>query len=183
MNNDTELDLVASYATGDEGAFTTLYRHYAPLLRTWALFWLDGFHRDAVDDIVQQVFIDFHENRCEPIYCVQGYLRNLLNHRLNNYKQACMRQKRNPNREIHGYEVSVDNNPATQVEQAETARLLRSLVSQLPERERHCIEQVYLAGRSCRDYASELNTHVNNVRRWTQEGLNRLREYRCQHTN
>jgi len=182
MNERIELDatLVARYVAGDESAFVALYEHYTPLLRTWATSWLGGCHRDDIDDIVQHVFIDFHEGR-DAVYSVRGHLRNALRRHLIDYKRYILRQRRNPTRETHGYEVTDNVDPATQVEQDEANKLLRSLVARLPERERNCIEQVHLAGRSCHDYAKELNTHVNNVKRWTNEGLERLREYyHCQ---
>jgi len=186
MKNRIELDvtLLARYATGDESAFLELYEHYAPLLQTWAIAMLDGFHRDDVDDIIQQVFSDFHARRRETIPYVQGYLHNLLHYRLINYRKTCLCQKRTPTRETHGYEVAIDDDPAIKSEQTEENRLLRSLVARLPERERNCIEQVYLAGRSRHEYAAEINTPVRTVTRWTSEGLARLREhYSCQSPN
>jgi RNA polymerase sigma factor (sigma-70 family) len=181
MKNRIELDvtLLARYAAGDEGAFLELYEHYAPLLQTWAIA-IFGVHRDDADDIIQQVFSDFHTRRHETIPYVRGYLHNLLYYRVTDHKRYTLRQRRSPIRETHGYEATIDDNPAEAVEQTEEYRLLRSLVARLPERERNCIE-AYMVGRSCRDYASELNTHVNNVKRWTREGLARLREhYSCQ---
>ena len=178
--NEIDLVLLSRYADGDEGAFYTLYEYYAPLLRNWAVAMFNGFHRDSVDDIVQEVFSDFHARRHEAIHHVQGYLHNSLHYRLVNYKIACMRQKRSPTRERRGYEAIIYNDPADQAEQNETARLLRDLVANLPERERLCVN-AYMAGYSCHEYAAKIRTHFNNVKRWTREGLTRLREhYSCQ---
>jgi len=175
----TELDikLLARYATGDESAFLALYEHYAPLLRIWAAALKS--HHDDIEDIVQQVFSDFHTHRHETIPYLHGYLHNLLHYRVTDHIRYVLRLRRNPGRETHGYDFAIDDDPARLVGQTETTKLLRSLVAQLPDRERNCVEQVHLMGRSCRDYANELNTHVNNVKRWTRKGLARLRDYRC----
>lgn len=170
-----DAELLIRYASGDISAFDALYEHYAPLLRTWTIAMLGGTHRNDVEDIIQQVFSDFHARRHETIPYVRGYLHNLLHYRLTNHVLACKRLKRTPIRETHGYEVAITDDPTVRAEQNETARLLRSLVSQLPERERNCVEQVHMAGRSCHELAAEINTHVNNVKRWTRQGLARLR--------
>jgi RNA polymerase sigma-70 factor (ECF subfamily) len=177
MDNRTEIDLtlLARYAAGDMDAFNALYEHYAPRLRERAITILNGCAPNDVDDIVQQTFGDFHMRRHKTILCVSGYLYNALQFRIARYRRFVAQQRRSPTRETPGCEVVIDDDPMVRAEKNETAQLLRSLVAELPEQERLCVEQVHMAGRSCRDYAAEINTHVNNVKRWTARGLARLR--------
>lgn len=172
MKERNELDtvLLTRYAAGDKSAFDALYAYYAPLLRTWAVATLEQQNCGYAADIVQQVFNDLHAGRHKKIPYLRGHLHNLLHDVIANHKKYAVRQKRDPTREIRDYDVAVDDN---QVERNE----LLSLVNRLPERERNCILQVYLAGRSCHEYATEINTHFNNVIRWTRKGVKQLRAY------
>ena len=162
-----DLALLAKYRDGDEDAFRVLYDYYAPRLQ--AKVRLNGYVN--AEDIVQQVFCDFHAHRGREIHNVCGYLYNLLHHRTVDYIRYALSPCRNPACETRMVELPVNDN---EVEKRDSIQHLQNLIDKLPPHERGCLRARAL-GYSYTEYAAEIQMTVDTVKSWTHSGLERLK--------
>jgi len=168
MRSDEEL--MAAYVNGDQEAFRTLFRRYAPVVLAIAMRGLH--HRDQADDLVQQTFLQVHRGRFD--FRPDARLRPwLLTIALNVKREFLRRRGRDP---LTPVEAETLNGYAGERGDPETAlrgARIRAAVRQLPDHQREVVELHWFDGLSFSEIAHAVGVKHSTVK------LRAFRAYRA----
>jgi RNA polymerase sigma-70 factor (ECF subfamily) len=151
-----ERELVARYLDGDERAFTSLHRRYAPLLLRYAR---SRVHcRQAADDLVQQAFVNAHlaRHRFERNAPLRPWLMRILANLVRDHFRGERRRR------AADFDVDLVAAPelASPWEERERARLAHRAVATLREPQRRVVQLHWFEGRPFPELANELGVNV-----------------------
>ncbi len=163
-------ELLCRVGAGDAGAFETLYRRYARLVRGLALRWLGD--RSQAEDAVQDAFASiwrsastYRPERGTGAAWLYVVARNAIADRA--------RGRREPPAAVA--EVApADDEPHERAEESWTAWRVHRAVDELPENERTVIALAYWQGLSQSEIAKRLGIPLGTVKTRTRSALGRL---------
>jgi RNA polymerase sigma-70 factor (ECF subfamily) len=171
----TDAELLARYAAGDEAAFRILVNRYKNSLYVFLRRFLD--HRDLIDDVFQETFIQLFASR--ESYDTSRPLRPwLFTIAANKAKDALRKQQRKaatPIGTISGpEEMSFDDvlniltsdttRPYEELERRETAVLVRQIIANMPENLREILILAYFNKFSYKQMAQILSIPIGTVK-------------------
>jgi RNA polymerase sigma-70 factor, ECF subfamily len=169
--------LLEAVSRSDEAAFDALFRTwYAPLCR-YASGLTDG-DLDEAEDVVQQVFIKFWEQRAGLTvhWSVKAYLYKMVHNRcLNRLRDARIRDQYKM-RQAQVLENSFESAGAQVAEQEVNERLRRALTA-LPPQCRQVFELSRFEELKYREIADHLNISIKTVEAQMGKALRVLREH------
>ena len=170
-----ELSLFRNMQQGDVSALEYFFQEYADLLYYRALGYVH--HSQVAEDVVQEVFIRFWDNRAklDISVSVAAYLtrsvvngcRNYLEHRSvrNRYEQ-----------EFQSENSEIDEGEEFDSEELESLRKrLRAFVDSLPEKCREIFILACVEGLKYREVAERLDVSVNTVKTQVKSAYAKLR--------
>ncbi len=167
---DEDGELLRRIASGDSGAFETLYRSYARAVYSLALRRLGD--RGRAEDAVQETFASvwrsartYRPERGPGAPWLYAVARNAI---VDNG-----RAKREPPVD-RVEEKAGDESPAERAESGWVAWRVHRAIAELPESERVVIELAYWGGRSQSEVADLLGIPLGTVKTRTRTGLARL---------
>jgi RNA polymerase sigma-70 factor (ECF subfamily) len=167
---ETDEELLALIATGDSGAFETLYRRYARPLLGLALRRLGD--RGRAEDAVQEAFTSvwrsarsYRPERGRAAPWLYAVARNAIVDRGRARTEAPMEPADEP---------STDPRPDERTEQEWVAWRVHRALEELPEHERRLIELAYWGGLSQSEIADLLDIPLGTVKTRTRAALARL---------
>jgi RNA polymerase sigma factor (sigma-70 family) len=152
----SEQELVARYLDGDDRAFTSLHRRYAPLLLRYARSRVRC--AQAADDLVQQAFVNAHVARQR--FDRGAPLRPWLMRILANLVRDHFRNERRRRAADFDVELVAAPEAASPLEERERARLAHRALAALREPQRRVVELHWLEERPFPELASELGVNV-----------------------
>jgi RNA polymerase sigma-70 factor (ECF subfamily) len=166
----TDGELIQRAATGDRGAFETLYERYARSVFGLALRRLGD--RGRAEDAVQETFASiwrsagsYRPDRGPGAPWLYAVARNAIVDRA--------RSKTEMPAEIPE-EASLDTGPADQAEQNWVSWRIHRALEELPEREREVINLAYWSGLSQSEVAEFLSIPLGTVKTRTRAALAKL---------
>jgi RNA polymerase sigma-70 factor (ECF subfamily) len=133
---------------------------------------------DEWDDLIQEVVIvtvaAAREGRLRDRASVAGYVRSVTRHKLADYLRTRLRCG-------HGTMLAWEDNIATGLLEAEagSAELradVRAALDELPEKKRHAVYGVYVAGKTYEQVSREAGIPLGTLKRYLRDGLAQLRE-------
>ena len=164
---------MSAYRDGDAGAFRELFDRYTPILRRWVRRWV--FTEDAVNDLVQQTFLQIHRARNDyragaPLRpWVLTIARNLAFER----GRKKLRLREVPLEESRRAELSVAPNGHRRVE---LSRDLARALDALPEHQREVILLHWVEGLSYAEIGQVVGASEGSVRLRAHRGYVALRQ-------
>jgi RNA polymerase sigma factor (sigma-70 family) len=174
---DSDEQLMAAYASGDNAAFEELFRRHSPTI----LGMMKRHVRSTSEahDLLQQTFLQLHRARQDfragallrpwlytiAMNCVREHYR-----RLGRRKEAPLGPAEEAKLTVEGDELE-----ARQEEQLSRERL-RSALAQLPANQREVIEMHWFQGRPFSEVAKMVGASISAVKVRAHRGYTRLRE-------
>jgi RNA polymerase sigma-70 factor (ECF subfamily) len=172
----TDEELMSAYATGDPGAFTVLFRRWAPRLHGFFLRTLG--EPAAADDLLQLTFLKLHRarDRFQPLLRLRSWLYGIAGHEL---QEELRRRRRTPlsTEEQQAKESDErDAGPDPALEANRRALAVRAALERLPESQRavlylHRYEEMTFA-----EIAQALHTTEGAVKLRAFRAYERLRQ-------
>ncbi len=169
--------LFEAISRDDAGAFDALFRAwYAPLCR-YASGLTDG-DLDEAEDVVQQVFIKFWEQRAELTvhWSVKAYLYKMVHNRcLNRLRDARIRDQY----KMHQVKVLENRfeSPGEQLAEQEVSNRLKQALAALPPQCRQVFELSRFEALKYREIADQMNISVKTVEAQMGKALRVMREH------
>ncbi|SRR6266545_5556849 len=172
-------DLLARLSGGDEEAFRTLFRRYAPTALALALRIVR--ERGLAEEVVQEAFLSlwltaerFDESRGSARAWLMGMIRNRAIDAVRREETQRRRAKETAVTEV----VRIDDpaeEVAEQVDLPEERRAVQAALDGLPTDQREVLELMYFYGLSQSKVAERLSLPLGTVKSRTVLGMRRLR--------
>lgn len=164
MDNDAEL--VSRMLKGDERAFNAFFDAYFPRVYRFALPRL-GRQEDAAKDVVQAALTkairklaDYRGDAALFTWICQICRREIIDylraHQRRSDRVVLIEDSPEVRAALEMVEAPDSDNPVTNLDRAETARLVRSLLDRLPSRYGDVLEWKYVEGLSVDEIGAEL---------------------------
>jgi RNA polymerase sigma factor (sigma-70 family) len=152
---DSDRQLLHRIKAGDRAALSVLYDRYLPSVWRYVYSQLQGDDQ-ACRDVVSETFLAAIRNLTRgnaPVDSVGGWLIGIARHKLTDSRRLAMKQV-----DIAPLDVaSVEHDPVTALEAADTRRVLGRVMEQMDAAERTVLEWKYIEELSVRDIARRLN--------------------------
>jgi RNA polymerase sigma-70 factor (ECF subfamily) len=163
---ESDAELVGRMLAGDERAFNTFFDTYFPRLYRFALPRL-GRQEEATKDVVQATLIkairrlkDFRGEAALFTWicqiCRHEVVDYLRANRRHSDKVVLIDDSPEVRAALEAVAIPEAENPAARLDQAETARLIRSVLDRLPSRYGDVLEWKYVEGRSVEEIGAQL---------------------------
>lgn len=167
--------LVAIASSGDRAAFTRLFRHFAPLIKGFALAG-SRLSANLADELVQEVMIKVWQKSAayDParaaastwIYTIARNSRTDLFRRLQKFDTPLAAEDVAPD--------SGSEEPFEQVQQRRNGQRVRELMATLPVDQAQILAKVYMEGKSHAETAAELDLPLGTVKSRVRLALQKL---------
>lgn len=170
----TDEELMGAYVAGDPRAFRALFDRYTPRLLGMLRRGLADPH--AVQDIVQQTFLQFHRARNDfrQGARLRPWLYTIaLNVRREHFRRVGRRREDAQETFDQHASRQTDRDP---VVQKQTAQLVRAALATLPDAQREVIELHWLAEMPFPEVAEVVGASLSAVKVRAHRGYARLRE-------
>jgi RNA polymerase sigma-19 factor, ECF subfamily len=168
-NKEIDLKLFKELQSGDEQAFTTIFRtYYEPLFRFAARFVREA---DAAENIVQEVFVKIwiNRNKINIVYDVKTYLYTAVkNHCLNFIKQGKRLSSIDENTEKI---ITSVKSPEDEFEKNEKLKAINDAIERLPARCKKIFIMKKYDELSYKEIAEILNISINTVKTQMKRAL------------
>ncbi|MDZ8170718.1 sigma-70 family RNA polymerase sigma factor [Microbacterium xanthum] len=170
-------NLLADIAAGDPAALAELYGAVSPALFGLAVRLLQN--RQLAEEVLQEVFLYIWQN-AGAFSSARGSAMPWLFTLVHRRAVDCVRSTQADRRRdvVHGHRqaVSLDPEPADQVEAIVEGDALRTVLSRLSAPHRQVIELAYFGGHTQVEIAEILDTPLGTVKTRIRAALSRLRE-------
>lgn len=167
-----EEDLLLSLKEGNLPAFEYLYKHY----KYWMFLEAYMILKDdlAAQDLVQDLMIDFWENRlyADITTSLKGFLFKMVRNRALNY----VRDHRRQEKKEAGFMRIHASTPATELDNTDINISLKKAIEKLPPKTHVVFTQFYLEGLSQKKIAELLNISPNTVNNHIENARKRIRK-------
>lgn len=163
-------------AEQDRAAFTRLFRHFAPLMKAFALSG-SAFSASHADELVQEVMLKiwqkaaaFNPEKASAstwVYTIARNCRTDLYRRLHKFDTA-----------VSAEDVGADSETEEAVVLLHSRRSsenLRGLMQQLPSDQRQILAKVFMEGKSHAEVADELDLPLGTVKSRVRLAMQKLR--------
>ncbi len=171
----SESDLLQRIHQGDEQAFEALFKEYFKVLSVYAKRFVNDL--DLAQDIVQEVFVRFYENRQK--LAVHTSLKALL---YQSVKNRCLDQLRSAQTHQGHHEQILNLNQGNDVdavdimEQLELEEKIYNAIAELPEQCQVIFKMSRFEGKRNQEIAEELDLSKRTVETQISNALKRLRK-------
>lgn len=165
--------LVQSILEGDREAYAEIVARYQKLVASVA--WRYGVDRDAVEDVVSEVFIKAYGNlhRFRPDHPFSTWLYRLA---VNLVIDRGRRRKRQPDRaELKEQIPDPTHDQGRDLEQRERARIVRGALEEVPDHYREVLFLVYIEGMKVADAARTAGLPSGTIKTRLMRGREALR--------
>ena len=165
--------------TGDEKAFSLLYKAYYTYLNAIAVYYM--FNKDIAREIVNDVFINLWHKREKLTFPVHGYIvRSVQNGCLNYLRmqysyEKIMDKYKEKMFDFHEEHILSTPDPLQYVEINEMESQIRSAISKLPEKCRIIFEKYYEKGLPPDKIAQTMNLNISTVRVQLKNAADKLK--------
>ncbi|MBK0382090.1 RNA polymerase sigma-70 factor [Pedobacter sp. SD-b] len=174
LENHKDDELVLLWKSGNENAFSELYKRY--VLKLMAIAVNKTPSRDDAEELVQNSFLKFyqHKNSLEDKTSVFAFLYVILkNQILNYYRKQAVHQKYEAYISVNG--KAEDNSLIERIETQDLEKQIEKAIDLLPEK----CKKVFLLSRkknlSNKEISKVLNISENTVEQHMRKALGRLR--------
>lgn len=167
------LQLIA--ATGDRAAFTRLFRHFAPLMKAFALSG-SPLSANHADELVQEVMLKVWQKAgaFDPkkaaastwIYTIARNCRTDMFRRLNKFDTALSADDISP--------VDDSEEAFMILHQRRSRDRIRALIKTLPPEQKQIVAKVYMEGKSHAEVSGELDIPLGTVKSRVRLALQKL---------
>lgn len=169
--NTQEQIIIDKLKKGDESGLRQMFDVYYSPLCIFAMRYLDAF--DVVEDLVQEVFINFWENK--RVHFLNTSLKSYLftavkNNALNYIRKNNRYRIEELDDEFDILMEEVD----TEILDEKKAKLFKEL-NQLPEQSRKVFEAIVFDNMKYKEVAEELNVSLNTIKTHFSRALKQLR--------
>lgn len=177
--SETDAEIVARVAAGDQQAFDAVYLSRYPLLHRLARHWCRS--ADAADDLVQEIFIDLWVRRTQWIIrtSVTAYLVGALRNKLRRqFRDTATRDRITDLWNQHELTPGIaraQSSPATDAERTELVAAVARAVETLPPRQRMAALLHWHDGLTSGEIAEVMEISDRVARKLIAAGLARLR--------
>jgi RNA polymerase sigma-70 factor (ECF subfamily) len=170
-------ELLARFRAGDAVALDWLFERYETPLYSFLLGVLRDPHQ--AEDALQETFVKALErlDGVDPAH-LRGWLFTVAYHQAMLLRRRAASRRRHvcpESKPQHDEAVTPLPGPLEQIEQADDAVRLRTLLEQLPPSQRDVIQRRVYEGKKFREIAVELDCPLNTALARMHEGLKRLR--------
>lgn len=157
--------LVAIGANGDRAAFTRLFRHFAPLIKAFALSG-SALSASHADELVQEVMVKIWQKAAafDPekaaastwVYTIARNCRTDMFRRLQKFDTPLAAEDFSPEQDEEG--------PFLQLQSRRSAERIREMMRRLPPEQTQILAKVYMEGKSHAEAAAELDLPLGTVK-------------------
>jgi RNA polymerase sigma-70 factor (ECF subfamily) len=174
LDEDTRLMVQAS--DGDRSAYEKVYGRYFPIIVSF----LSGrrCRRQACEDLAQEVFARVwrQRSRYKPLAPVKSYLLGVAVNVLREHHVQTRRGVCSPSHAIEALADESVSSPPSQAQSAEQLQAVRTLMTNLPTRQRQAAELVYVAGLPPAEAARRMGCSVKTLNAHLYQARKKLRE-------
>ena len=184
-NPPVDVDLMRAIAAGDRTAIAGLYDRYAARLMVLLVRML-GDRADAEETLAEVFFVVWDRADRDDLTrgCVAPDLMTLTRSRaIDRRRRRGARPDRDPSRVVPVEAADADPagtaaspTPLAGVMFDEQARIVRSALAELDDRQREAIELSFFDGLSHSEIADRLSRPLGTVKTWIRQGLGRMRD-------
>jgi RNA polymerase sigma-70 factor (ECF subfamily) len=169
----TDEELMATYARGDQAAFHELFLRFSPVLL--GLFRRQGAQPDDAQDLLQQTFLHLHRARLdfEQGNLVRPWLFTIA---LNVRREMGRKRARRREGALEQEPAANASSVSQAIESSEDAARVRQGLGALPDAQREVIELHWFQGVAFAEIASIVGASVSAVKVRAHRGYERLRE-------
>ena len=173
--------------SNDRAAFTRFFRHFAPLIKAFALAGssLSAAH---ADELVQEVMFkvwqkagDFDPTKASASTWIFTITRNARIDYLRKHNRHDIASQ--PLEADDIWDESPDNQPFSYLQRKRDKENVDSFLKSLPSEQSRCIEKVYIEGKSHTEIAEELGLPLGTVKSRVRLGLKKLQAQKGQPSN
>jgi RNA polymerase sigma-70 factor (family 1) len=173
-NNYTEQQLIDDFRTGDENAFSQIFRLLYPAMCFYALRYTGD--QTAAEDIAGESLLKIWERR--PTFSNYKVLRSYLYSTVRNASMNWLKAEKRG--EVHKNELAVraevsESSVLENIVRAEVFNDVYAAFSKLPPKCRQIISMIFFEGKNTRQVAEELNLSIGTVKTQKARGLTLLR--------
>jgi len=170
--------LVSVGKDGDRQAFAQLFKHFAPLIKSFAQAsrqqgWFPGLAEDLVQEVMIKVWqksADFNPQKASATTWIYTVARNC---RIDMLRRKSNTQHLPLENEDFWHKADKDT-PVSFFSQKRTEEHVKNSLSHLPKEQDEIIRKVYLEGKSHAETSSELNIPLGTVKSRVRLGLQKL---------
>ena len=170
--------LVAVGETRDRQAFAQLFKHFAPLVKSFAQAsrhegWFPGLSEDLVQEVMIKVWqkaAGYNPEKASATTWIYTVARNC---RIDMLRRKCNTQHLPLENEDFWHEPDEDT-PVSLFRQKKTEEQVRQSLGQLPREQDEILRKVYLEGKSHAEASNELGLPLGTVKSRVRLGLQKL---------
>ena len=160
---DEDVCLMIKTRDGDRQAYDQLYRRYFPTVAIYLA--RHNTQRHACEDLAQEVFarVWYHRSRYQPLAPVRNYLLGIA---ANVLREDRVKSRGHIPLDACDSETVVDTSqpsPSSQAQFTEQLQAVRTLMTNLPTRQRQAVELVYLADLAPKEAAQRLGCSLQTL--------------------
>ncbi len=172
LDEDTSLMLKA--AKGNGRAYEKLYKKYFSAVVSFLTSL--NYQLRSAEDLAQEVFVRIWENkaRYQPNATFKTYVFGYAKNVMQEYKNAFYKENFSIEQNLKSFPVDFQNNTAN--ENDYNIVLLKKLIAELPDKQRQCLELVYLCDFTPAEAAEILKCSLDAVYTSLYRARTRLRQ-------
>ena len=177
---EAEIELVRRVGLGDQRSFAALYDRFAMVLFSTAFRVLKN--QEAAEDVLQEVFVQiwkkaplYDSTRGRPLTWALTLTRNKAIDVLRSMqRRSCLQS--DVQQDVQSFEHSQDRSFFDSVTSAETSKLVRDTILQLPNQQREAIELAFFSSMTHTEIAERLKVPLGTIKARIRRGMMVLRE-------
>jgi RNA polymerase sigma-70 factor (ECF subfamily) len=167
--------IIEQAGAGDRAAFEQIYKAACGFVYTLA--WRILENQADAEEVTQEVFIKIYHSlkKFEFRSSFKTWLyRVATNTAINVYRKKAKERSRRFDFDLATKTQEAPDSPLKNLEKQEREKIIQSLLSNLPEKQRACILLRENEGLSYQEIAFTLKTNINTVRTWLKRGRQAL---------
>ena len=170
--------LLAAVGDKDKAAFEELFKHFAPLIRSFSQAsqhegWFPGLHEDLVQEVMIKIWQKagkFDPNKASATTWIYTVARNC---RIDMLRRKSNTQHLPLENEDYWQETD-ENTPSTLLQQKRSEDRLHAAMERLPSEQKEILRKVYIEGKSHSETSQELGVPLGTVKSRVRLALQKM---------